>query len=193
MLSIIHYPHPTLIYKSKVIKRVDADLRGLIAEMFELMYEANGVGLAANQVDLPLRLFVVNLAANPEEGEEMVFINPVISRPKGSVEQEEGCLSIPGVYGKVVRPKTVRIQAYNLSGEAIDWEADGLLSRVLQHENDHLDGVLFTTRMSDTGKMDIADAMAEFEAVYDSQRETGGAPTEPELEEHWRQWEGKYC
>ena len=158
MLSIIHYPHPTLIYKSKVIKRVDADLRGLIAEMFELMYEANGVGLAANQVDLPLRLFVVNLAANPEEGEEMVFINPVISRPKGSVEQEEGCLSIPGVYGKVVRPKTVRIQAYNLSGEAIDWEADGLLSRVLQHENDHLDGVLFTTRMSDTGKMDIADA-----------------------------------
>ena len=98
-MQIITYPHYTLRYKSQPLTRVDAALRKLVAEMFDLMYEANGVGLAGNQVDLPLRLFVVNMAAEPGEGEELVFINPVLSQPKGKEEGEEGCLSLPGLYG----------------------------------------------------------------------------------------------
>src|SRR5688500_7945225 len=107
-LKVITYPHPGLRRPAKAIKRVDAALREIVREMFELMYEHKGIGLAANQVDLPLRLFVLNLEGKKGEGEEMVFINPVISRHKGSAEAEEGCLSLPGVYGNVIRPKQCR-------------------------------------------------------------------------------------
>ena len=88
---------------SKPLKRVDAELREMIAQMFELMYEAKGVGLAANQVDLPYRFFIVNLQSDPAKAEEQVFINPVLSPAKGSAEAEEGCLSLPGLYAQVKR------------------------------------------------------------------------------------------
>ncbi len=97
-LQIIQYPHPTLRHRSKPLRRVDAELRKIVAEMFELMYEHEGVGLAANQVDLPYRLFVVNPEGKADAGEsEGVFINPVLSHGRGLEEDEEGCLSIPGV------------------------------------------------------------------------------------------------
>ena len=111
--------------------------------MFVLMYKANGIGLAANQVDLPLQLFVINLGGNPEEGEERVFINPVISQPRGQAEGEEGCLSIPEVNGTVLRPEKIHVSAFDLSGTEIDETANGLLARAIQHEYDHLHGVLF--------------------------------------------------
>jgi peptide deformylase len=136
-VHIINYPHPTLRYGSKSIRRVDAELRRIVKEMFELMYNAKGVGLAANQVDLPLRIFIVNLEGDPEKADEMVFINPVISHAKGSEEAEEGCLSLPGLYGPVRRPKQVRISAFNLAGEEVREDATGLLARVVQHEFDH--------------------------------------------------------
>ena len=139
-MQVITYPHPTLRHTSKPIKRVDAELRQIVAEMFDLMYEAKGVGLAANQVDLPIRLFVVNLEGERGKGEEMIFINPVISNPKGSELAEEGCLSLPSLYGDVIRPKTVRINAYNLKGEELDTTATGLFARVVQHETSHLNG-----------------------------------------------------
>ena len=91
-LEIVQYPHPTLRYKSKPITRVDRELREIVKSMFVLMYEAKGIGLAANQVDLPLQLFIVNTKSDPEEGEELVFINPVITAPKGSHEAEERLL-----------------------------------------------------------------------------------------------------
>src|SRR6266513_2886410 len=95
-MQILTYPHPTLRRVSKPLRRVDAELRKQIREMFELMYAAKGIGLAANQVDLPLRFFIVNLEAKAGAGEEMVFINPVISLPRGGTEEaEEGCLSLP--------------------------------------------------------------------------------------------------
>ena len=109
--------------------------------MFELMYDAKGVGLAANQVDLPFRLFVTNLAGAPDEGEEMVFINPVVERPKGNTEQDEGCLSLPEVYAPVRRPERITVSAYDLSGNEINGEIDGIMARVVQHETDHLDAV----------------------------------------------------
>lgn len=192
-LRIVYYPHPTLRHKSKPIRRVDAELRDIVAKMFELMYEAKGIGLAANQVDLPIRLFVVNLKANPEEGEELVFINPVISNPKGSDESEEGCLSLPGLYGQVKRPKQVKLNAYNLQGEEIVTEVDGLMARVLQHELDHLDGVIFPDRMSETGRMEIVDELEDFELDFKSRRSTGEIPSDEKIATRLAEIEKKYC
>jgi peptide deformylase len=103
-LSVIHYPHPTLRHVSRPLKRVDAELKRYIAEMFDLMYQFEGVGLAANQVDLPYRVFVANVEGDRNAVDaECVFINPVILRGSGQAEREEGCLSIPGVYAPVSR------------------------------------------------------------------------------------------
>src|SRR4051812_11610093 len=97
-LKIINYPHPTLRHVSKPLKRVDAELRRIVRAMFDALYEAKGIGLAANQVDLPYRLFIVNPKSDPNEPqEERVFINPVLSSRKGLAEAEEGCLSLPGL------------------------------------------------------------------------------------------------
>src|SRR4051812_12334467 len=192
-LKIITYPHPTLRRVSKPLRRVDADLRKKIREMFDLMYAAKGIGLAANQVDLPLRFFIVNLEAQPDAGEEMVFINPVISLPRGgSDEAEEGCLSLPGLYGQVTRPKQVRINAYSLDGKEIKAEVAGLMARCVQHELDHLDGVLFPDRMSPSAKADIIEGLDEFEADFRSRRETGGIPSDDELAKKWTDWESRY-
>ena len=191
-MEIITYPHPILRYKSKPIKRVDTELRQMIGQMFELMYEAHGVGLAANQVNLPLRVFVVNTEADPAKGQELVFINPVISKPKGLDEQEEGCLSLPQVHAKVRRPARVHITAYDLQGNAIDTTLDGFLARVVQHELDHLDGVLLIDRVSETSQMDLADLLDEFETDFSSRRSTGSVPSDAALAAEWVAWERKY-
>jgi len=194
LVNIITYPHPTLRRVSKPLRRVDADLRKQIREMFELMYAAKGIGLAANQVDLPLRFFIVNLEAKPEVGEELVFINPVISLPRGgSDEAEEGCLSLPGLYGQVVRPKQVRINAYSLDGKEIQTDATGLFARCVQHELDHLDGVLFPDRMSPTARADIVEGLDEFEAEFKSRKGTGGIPGDDEIAKRWADWEARYA
>ena len=192
-MQIITYPHPTLRHKSKPIRRVDAELRRIVRDMFGLMYENKGIGLAANQVDLPLRLFVVNLKSNPQEGEEMVFLNPVISFPKGSDEAEEGCLSLPGVYGNVIRPKQVRINAYTLEGQEVDIVATDLLARCVQHELDHLDGVLFPDRMSPAARNDLLDELDEFETEFASRRGTGSLPSDEAIAAQLADWERRYC
>lgn len=178
-LKVIHYPHPTLRHKSKPLKRVDAKLRGWIAEMFDLMYENEGIGLAANQVDLPYRVFVVNPEGDPAKKDaEHVFINPVIISGKGSAEAEEGCLSIPDVFGPVVRKESIKVQAYNLKGEEFSGELSGLFARVVQHETDHLDGTLFIDRIGPTHLLDVRDLLDEFEVVYQSERDTGEVPSD---------------
>ena len=192
-LRIITYPHPTLRYRSKPIQRVDAELRAIVARMFELMYEAKGIGLAANQVDLPLRLFVCNLTAQPNPEEERVFLNPVIRRPRGSEEGEEGCLSLPGLYAPVVRPARVHVQAYDLSGHLFDADVDGLLGRVIQHETDHLDGVLFIDRLTEMRKHDVAPALHEFELEFRSLREQGSIPSDDTILARLAEWESRYC
>ena len=192
-LQIVYYPHPTLRHKSKPIKRVDADLQRIIREMFTLMYASNGIGLAANQVDLPLRLFVVNLAAAANEGEELVFLNPVLSQPKGIEESEEGCLSLPQLYAPVRRPKQITVQAYNLRGEEIRATLDGMLSRVVQHELDHLDGVLFTDRMKSIALADAQPVLEEFEMEFDRCRQRGEIPPDDQIAQQLQRWEAKYC
>jgi peptide deformylase len=191
-LHIIPYPHPTLRRKSKPLKRVDNELRSIVREMFDLMYEARGVGLAANQIDIPLRFFIINTEGDPEKGQERVFINPVISQPKQSNEAEEGCLSLPGLYGNVTRPAKVRINAYDLDGNEINEEVTGLLGRAIQHELDHLDGVLFFDRMNETGKLAVRGTLEEFEIDFESKRRTGSVPDEATIANSWAEWEKRY-
>lgn len=192
-MQIITYPHPTLRHKSRPVRRVDAELRGLVAQMFELMYASRGIGLAANQVDLPLRLFVMNLEGEQGKGEELVFLNPVVSHPKGSESKEEGCLSLPEVYADVIRPKRVRIQAYGIDGREFDAEVDGLFARCVQHEVDHLDGILFIDRVNPTMLPELHPALDEFEADFESRRATGGIANDDELAARRTTWEQRYC
>lgn len=189
-LHIIHYPHPTLRHASKPLKRVDAELRQLVAQMFDLMYEHEGVGLAANQVDLPYRLFV----ANPE-GErgatatEQVFINPVLSGGRGLAEDEEGCLSLPGIRAPVSRNATIKVQAYDLQGNEIAAEVSGLMARIVQHEVDHLDGTLFIDRLSPTQFAAIRDKLEEFELEFQSRLLTSELPEPEQMAERLRELE----
>lgn len=192
-MQIVTYPHPALRHKSKPIRRVDADLKAMIGRMFELMYEAQGVGLAANQVDLPLRIFVMNEKADPDEGEEMVFINPVLTKPKGNEVREEGCLSLPETYGDVMRPERIQVEAYDLRGELFRAELSGMLGRIVQHETDHLDGVLFTDRLSETGKMKVQPALDEFTVEFESKRRTGEIPSDDEIAARLAEIESRYC
>ena len=175
------------------LRRVDPEVRKIVHQMFELMYAAGGVGLAANQVNLPFRLFVVNLASDPEEGEELVFINPVLSKPKGLAEKEEGCLSLPELYGPVKRPDSIRINAFILSGEEIEAELSGMAARVVQHETDHLDGVLFIDRLGETGVLAARETIEEFEIAFKGRRERGEIATDQEIASRLTKLEQKYC
>jgi len=107
-VRIVKYPHPTLRHKSKPLRRVDAELRKIVVEMFELMYLHKGVGLSANQVDLPYRLFILNIDPDEAKAGERVFINPVLSRWSGTAEADEGCLSFPEIYAPVKRAEKNR-------------------------------------------------------------------------------------
>jgi peptide deformylase len=181
-LKVIQYPHPTLRHVSRPLKKIDAELRSMVAEMFDLMYAHNGVGLAANQVDLPYRLFVANVEGERDAKEfECVFINPVLSGGRGQVEDEEGCLSIPGVRAPVTRNETIKIQAYDLAGNEITGEVDGLMARIVQHETDHLDGTLFIDRLAPTQLAAVRDKLEEFELAFDSRLETGELPSPEQM------------
>jgi peptide deformylase len=193
-LRVIHYPHPTLLRASKPLKRVDADLRKMVAEMFELMYENRGCGLAANQVDLPYRLFVMNMAGDPAaRDEERAFLNPVLSKHKGMAEAEEGCLSLPTLYAQVKRPERVTISGYDLSGQKIDLNADGLFARIVQHEADHLDGVLIIDRLPATGRMAVKELIEEFENEFQQRRQGGEIPTDEQIAARWKELEELRC
>ena len=192
-LEVIQYPHPTLRHVSRDLKKVDADLRKIIAEMFDLMYANDGVGLAANQVDLPFRLFVANSEGDPAKKDaEFVFINPVLRKGKGQAEDEEGCLSIPEVRAPVVRNATIEVEAYDLEGNLIHAEAEGLMARILQHETDHLDGKLFIDRLSPTELAAIKNKLYEFELAFHSKRETGEMPSDDAISQRWHELEQKY-
>jgi peptide deformylase len=181
-LEIIQYPHPTLRHVSKPLKRVDAELRAMVAEMFDLMYKHEGIGLAANQVDLPYRVFVCNIEGDPKAKDaEYAFINPVILKGSGQHEREEGCLSIPGVYAPVIRKEKITVQAYNLAGEEITGELDGLFARCVQHEIDHLDGRLFIDRLTPTQLADISGELEEFEIDFNSKRAVGEMPSDEQI------------
>jgi peptide deformylase len=164
------------------VAQIDDELRATVRAMFDLMYEARGVGLAANQVALPFRFFLLNLTADPEKKEEeRVFINPAIVKRHSSVEDEEGCLSFPGVYFKVRRARKIRVKAYDLQGQEVDLEAEDLLSRAIQHETDHLDGKLFTDYLGPLSRTSVSGKLKEFETKYRQAQASGLYPDDAAL------------
>jgi peptide deformylase len=144
ILKVRKYGDSILRRKADPIPAVTPEIKGLIAEMIETMYDQVGIGLAAPQVGIPLRLIIVD---DNKGGGVRPLINPAITRRRGSVEGEEGCLSIPGVFAPVVRAEWIRVSALAGDGSPLDFEASELLARVIQHEIDHLDGILFIDRL----------------------------------------------
>jgi peptide deformylase len=168
--------------KSKDLRRVDAELRKIVREMLDLMYSHNGIGLAANQVDLPYRFFVINLSGDAAAKEqECVLINPVISRQTGTAEADEGCLSFPEIFAPVKRADKIEVSFYDLAGQEQHFELTGLFARAVQHEYDHLDGKLFIDRLSPSNlaaiQADLDDLVAEFEG----DRQRGVIPGDPQI------------
>lgn len=192
-ISIISFPHPTLRYVAKPIRRVNAELRLIADRMFELMYEHRGVGLAATQVDLPIRMFVMNATGQKGEGEEFVIINPVVSRPRSNEEAEEGCLSLPGLHGNVVRAKTIHLNAFDIAGNEIDRDISGFDARVIQHETDHLNGTLFIDRLKEGAEVELADGLESLVDNFNSLQRTESIPSNDDLLARLAQWEAKFC
>ena len=143
--KILKYGTPSLREKSKEVHKVSSKIKTLIQDMFDTMYMNNGVGLAAPQIGVNLRLFVIDVSTGDEPLRPMVFINPKIIKKSGAILSQEGCLSFPEAYTDVKRYKNVMVKALNEHGKPFVMEAkDGtLLARAIQHENDHLDGILF--------------------------------------------------
>ncbi len=182
MLRILKYPHPALRHKSKPLRRFDNELKNTVREMFDLMYQQKGVGLAANQVGLPYRFFIVNLEGDPAKAPEYVFINPVISGRSGKrVEKEEGCLSFPEIYAPVKRAENVVLSAYDLSGEEVNYSLDGFFARAVQHEYDHLEGVLLIDRLSPSGLLSVKQALQDLELEFQGDRDRGIIPPDPQI------------
>jgi peptide deformylase len=146
-LPILHFPDPRLRTKAKPVAVVDDAIRQLIKDMFETMYDAPGIGLAATQVNHHIRLVVMDISE--DKSQPMVFINPKVTPlTQEKAPYEEGCLSVPSVYDVVDRTTMVRIEALNEQGEAFSLETDGLLAVCIQHELDHLEGKLFVDYLS---------------------------------------------
>lgn len=191
-MEIVPYPHPALRWKSQPVKEIDAGLRKIVAEMFDLMYAAKGIGLAANQVALPYRLFVLNLTGDAtEKDEELVFLNPEILKRKGTTEGEEGCLSFPGLYGDIKRAEQIVVEAFDLSGSVFEYDLDELAARAVQHESDHLDGVLFIDRMSDAVRKTSQVILEDFESQYRRRQAEGKYPDDEAVKRTLKQLEPK--
>ena len=146
ILPILEFPDPRLRTVAKPVAQVDDALRKLVEDMFHTMYEAPGIGLAATQVDVHLRLLVLD--TSEDKSSPMVFINPEILESKGSQVYQEGCLSVPGIYADVTRAESVTVRALDRDGKSFELAADGLLAVCIQHEMDHLDGKLFVDYLS---------------------------------------------
>ncbi len=145
-LEILHFPDPRLRVRAKPVASVDDTVRTLADDMLETMYAAPGIGLAATQVNVPLR--VITIDVSDDRSEPVVLINPELLETEGSVSTEEGCLSVPGVYDQVDRAEHIRYRALDRDGNAYEAEAEGLLAVCIQHEMDHLEGKLFVDYLS---------------------------------------------
>jgi peptide deformylase len=153
ILDILHFPDPRLRTKAKPVAVVDDAVRRLIDDMFETMYEAPGIGLAAIQVNVPQRVIVVDISE--DRSTPLALVNPEILTKEGVEEMDEGCLSVPGIYDKVQRAERIRFRALDRNGEPLERDADGLLAVCIQHEIDHLDGKLFVDYLSNLKRQRI--------------------------------------
>ncbi|TDI81390.1 MAG: peptide deformylase [Caldithrix sp.] len=145
---IVKYGHPALRMKARQIETISASIRELAEDMIETMEVAEGIGLAAPQIAESKTLLVINAGLIEEDAPAKVYINPVILAEAGSISMEEGCLSIPDIREDVIRPEMIKIKYLDLEGGQHEEECNGMLARVLQHEVDHLNGLLFVDRIS---------------------------------------------
>ena len=152
-LQILEYPDPRLRTVAKPVAAVDENIRRLAGDMLETMYAAPGIGLAATQVDVHIRMLVADVSETHDD--PRVYINPEIIEMDGVEVMEEGCLSVPGIYERVERAEHIRVRSLDLEGETVETEADGLLAVCIQHEIDHLDGKLFVDYLSDLKRQRI--------------------------------------
>ena len=148
VLKIVKYPEPVLSQPGEPVTEFDDDLRKFVADLFETMYKAQGIGLAAPQVAVSKRITVVDLSMGKDPKQKLVLINPEVIEREGKQYEEEGCLSFPDIREKVSRAAKVRIRAQDEQGKWFEMDGEELLSRAFQHEIDHLDGILFLSRMS---------------------------------------------
>ncbi len=146
--EVVKYPDPVLAKKGAPVTEFDAKLKKLVEEMFESMYAAQGIGLAAPQIAQSRRLAIIDLSFNKKPEDRIVLLNPEVIERTGKQLEEEGCLSLPEIREKVSRAAWVKVRAQNVKGEWFEVEGEELLARALQHEIDHLDGVLFIDRIS---------------------------------------------
>jgi len=163
-LKIICWPDPRLRKKSKPVEEFNGELKALAERMLVLMREAKGVGLAGPQVGMNIRMIVMNTTG--QAGDDRVYVNPVLSEAEGEEEEEEGCLSLPGINTQVVRSKAIRMTAVNLEGKAIDQKEAGYIARIWQHECDHLNGTMLTDRMGPTAQMGNRRILKDLEERY---------------------------
>jgi peptide deformylase len=146
--EILIIGHPTLVKKAEPVERVDADIIRLARDMVETVHAAPGIGLAAPQVGVSKRLIVVDLSVGENDDDLIVMVNPTLLAKEGEVTCEEGCLSVPDIREKIARPYRVTVRGLDLDGQTVEVDAEDLLARVLCHEIDHLDGILFVEKLS---------------------------------------------
>jgi peptide deformylase len=153
LLNILHYPDPRLRTKAQPVQAVDEDIRRQIRDMFETMYAAPGIGLAATQVDFHQRLIVLDISE--DKTQPLTLINPEILMQDGEQQYDEGCLSVPGFYEPVDRAAKIRVRALNEQGLTFEMDAEGLLAVCIQHEMDHLEGKLFVDYLTELKRQRI--------------------------------------
>jgi len=170
-LDILTFPDPRLRNKAKRVPAVTDEIRRTVDDMFETMYQAPGIGLAAIQVDIPLQIIVIDISEKKDS--PLCLINPEVLERQGTEEMEEGCLSVPGFYEQVSRAEKIKVRALNREGEVFELETDGLLGVCIQHEVDHLDGKLFVDYLSSLKRQRIRKKLEK------EQRQQRPQPVEP--------------
>ena len=160
ILPILHYPDPRLRNKAVPVEGVDHEVRTLLDDMLETMYEAPGIGLAAPQVNISKQAIVIDISE--ERNQPLFLVNPEIVEKRGETQMEEGCLSVPYIYEPVGRAEWVKVRALGRDGQAFEIEAEGLLAVCIQHEIDHLDGKLFVDYLSEIKRSRIRKKLEKF-------------------------------
>lgn len=170
ILTILEFPDERLRKKAVAVETVDESIKRLVSDMFETMYAAPGIGLAANQVNVQKRVIIIDVTE--EKNSPLCFINPEILDKQGTKEMDEGCLSVPGVFEKVRRAEKLRVRALDREGNPFELEADGVLAICIQHEMDHLEGKLFVDYLSPLKRQMVRKKLKKEQR----QKSTQGAP-----------------
>jgi len=166
-VELVYYPDPRLREVSKPVAQVDDELRDLVPRMFEVMYRARGIGLAGPQVGKGRRIVVANLQPESKKKDgEQVFVNPEILERSGQMKEEEGCLSLPGMYAVIPRAERVVVRYQDLDGKSVKREAEGLEAKLFQHEIDHLDGILILDKMTPADRKQWTPLLKELEEEF---------------------------